>query len=381
MIHRAKFQNFKALRDVEVTFDSRLTVLVGPNGSGKTSVLQGIHWLLLLDSQVPFDEAAKFRDDYVYLRYPVEQQILLELEGMSDVTSGESGLRIEVTKKVENAGTESPRGDAVVSYRSDATDGQWQTVSPNTKPVFGFAVFAQLDAKVLSAATFPRSGSPAVNQRGEGLASALAVLALNSPDVFRRINEHLRELVPNVRRLRFNRFEGTIQEPEPQIANGMSVVQIRSRKHVMEELLFDLSTATGVRPSEISSGTLLILGILTLLYLNPAASVVLLDDIDHGLHPKAQMQFVDLLRRVLDELPAVQLIATSHSPYILDRLEPSEVRVTGLRDDGSAIVARLEDAPDFDRWKEAMTPGEFWSHFGDDWVKKLNHQPAAPSAP
>src|SRR5829696_531286 len=45
MIHRAKFQNFKALRDVEVTFDSRLTVLVGPNGSGKTSILEGIHYL------------------------------------------------------------------------------------------------------------------------------------------------------------------------------------------------------------------------------------------------------------------------------------------------------------------------------------------------
>src|SRR5436190_18041176 len=50
MIHRAKFQNFKALRDVEVTFDSRLTVLVGPNGSGKTSVLQGMHALSQLAS-------------------------------------------------------------------------------------------------------------------------------------------------------------------------------------------------------------------------------------------------------------------------------------------------------------------------------------------
>src|SRR6266566_1193187 len=43
MIHKARFENFKALRDVEVTFESRLTVLVGPNGSGKTSVLAGIH--------------------------------------------------------------------------------------------------------------------------------------------------------------------------------------------------------------------------------------------------------------------------------------------------------------------------------------------------
>jgi len=45
MIRRVKFENFKALRDVEISFDERLTVLVGPNGSGKSSVLQGIHLL------------------------------------------------------------------------------------------------------------------------------------------------------------------------------------------------------------------------------------------------------------------------------------------------------------------------------------------------
>src|SRR5262249_8007360 len=36
MIRRVKFENFKALRDVEISFDERLTVLVGPNGSGKS---------------------------------------------------------------------------------------------------------------------------------------------------------------------------------------------------------------------------------------------------------------------------------------------------------------------------------------------------------
>ena len=46
MIRKAKFENFKGLRDVEVTFDSRFTVLVGPNGTGKTSVLQGVEILL-----------------------------------------------------------------------------------------------------------------------------------------------------------------------------------------------------------------------------------------------------------------------------------------------------------------------------------------------
>jgi predicted ATP-dependent endonuclease of OLD family len=110
--------------------------------------------------------------------------------------------------------------------------------------------------------------------------------------------------------------------------------------------------------------------------------LILLDDLDHRLHPKAQMQLVGLLRKLLDEFPALQIIATSHSPYILNQLEWNEVRVTGLRDDGSVICARLEDHPQVARWREAMTPGEFWSHAGDDWIKKLDTpQPAAATAP
>ena len=33
MIRKAKLENFKGLRSVEVTFDSGFTVIVGPNGS------------------------------------------------------------------------------------------------------------------------------------------------------------------------------------------------------------------------------------------------------------------------------------------------------------------------------------------------------------
>src|SRR5262245_4328020 len=44
MIRQVTFKNFKALRDLTVDLE-RFTVLVGPNSCGKTSVLQGIHYL------------------------------------------------------------------------------------------------------------------------------------------------------------------------------------------------------------------------------------------------------------------------------------------------------------------------------------------------
>jgi hypothetical protein len=44
MLSQASFRNFKNLRNVDVDL-ARLTVLVGPNGTGKTSVLQGLSLL------------------------------------------------------------------------------------------------------------------------------------------------------------------------------------------------------------------------------------------------------------------------------------------------------------------------------------------------
>ncbi len=44
MIESVEFQNFKVLRDTTLPL-SRFTLLVGPNGSGKTTAIQGLQAL------------------------------------------------------------------------------------------------------------------------------------------------------------------------------------------------------------------------------------------------------------------------------------------------------------------------------------------------
>ena len=53
MIDRVHFEKFKSLDDVTIEL-GRLTALVGPNGCGKSSVLQGIH--LLSQTGIPGKE-------------------------------------------------------------------------------------------------------------------------------------------------------------------------------------------------------------------------------------------------------------------------------------------------------------------------------------
>jgi predicted ATPase len=128
----------------------------------------------------------------------------------------------------------------------------------------------------------------------------------------------------------------------------------------------------------VSDGTLLVLGLLTVLVgTDDRPHLILLDDLDHGLHPKAQRDLVALLRKLLEQKPEMQIVATTHSPYLLDHLSPDEVRLTTRRSDGSVACARLDEHPDFGHWKEAMTPGEFWSMVGEKWVAERQVQESA----
>ena len=135
-----------------------------------------------------------------------------------------------------------------------------------------------------------------------------------------------------------------------------------------QQLVLDFKGAPDVPAPLASEGTLLVIGLLTALLTEPRPRLLLLDDIDKALHPRAQRELVAQLRRVLALDPGLQIIATSHSPYLLDHFDPQDVLVTALRTDGSTACAPLTAHPEFNRWKNTTEAGELWSFLGDDWV-------------
>jgi hypothetical protein len=52
----------------------------------------------------------------------------------------------------------------------------------------------------------------------------------------------------------------------------------------------------------------------------------------------------------------------------LDCMEPQEVRLTYLNDEGSTRCDTLTGHPKFQTWKDEMHSGELWSLFGEQWV-------------
>jgi predicted ATPase len=103
----------------------------------------------------------------------------------------------------------------------------------------------------------------------------------------------------------------------------------------------------------------------------------MIDDFERGLHPVAQADLVKQLRGIQANRPELQIVATSHSPHLLDSFAAEEVLLTSLGDDGYAVVKPLTDHPEYERWKDFMDTGEFWSTVGEGWVTKKQPRSAA----
>jgi prophage maintenance system killer protein len=84
-----------------------------------------------------------------------------------------------------------------------------------------------------------------------------------------------------------------------------------------------------------------------------------------------EQEIIDLLRGLLETNPDLQIVATTHSPYMLDCMEVKEVRMTFLKEDGTTLCAPLTSHPEYPKWKDEMTPGEMWSLFGEKWIEEV----------
>jgi predicted ATPase len=183
---------------------------------------------------------------------------------------------------------------------------------------------------------------------GEGLPTLLGLLKLQNFDRFQEIVRQLREIVPSVRGI------------TPQLS--------KSANDIIFELLVDMEGADQVPAAALSEGTLLTLGLLTAVSSQPGSPLVLIDDLERSLHPKALGNLVAQIRAVQEQRSGLQIVATSHSPYLLDHFRAEEVLLTNCDADGYAVVKSLTEHPEYKEWKGFMATGEFWSSVGEDWL-------------
>jgi predicted ATPase len=378
MIRKVWFEEFRALRDVRVDLEP-LTVLVGPNASGKTSILEGIE-LTVWTARMGGIQAGQLwsRDRARGAEARRMTRLGLELVG------GAAPNRYEVAyREIELPYPQPPR---IEGETRACWNGEEKTLPEG--PNFGYVdnlgrEFAgllhalprvhrlRLDAVRLAAPSYSEEAIPVVAPDGAGLASVIADLATRAPEANAMIAAQVQSVIPALRRIRAVRAQVERVEQQHVTIDGRSTMVSNKRTYWGHSLVVDMVGGDSIPLAQAGEGTALAIGLMTvLLTAGDGPQLLLLDDLDRALHPKAQQDLVRMLRATIERRPGMQVVATTHSPFVLNELRYPEVRLTTLDEGGHTIVGALTDHPDYLRWKDHVQPGELWTSELEDWLRR-----------
>lgn len=173
-----------------------------------------------------------------------------------------------------------------------------------------------------------------LKEDGANLAPFLLRIRRQHPAYYQRIASTLRQVAPY--------FADFVLEPE-----GDSIL-LRWRE-VGSDLVFG--------PHQASDGTLRAMALITLL-MQPTSempSVIILDEPELGLHPRAIAVLAGLLQSTALHR---QVIVATQSPVLLDHFEPEQVIV--VEREGSESVFRRLDRYKLEAWLEEYTLSDLW---------------------
>jgi predicted ATPase len=193
-----------------------------------------------------------------------------------------------------------------------------------------------LNVEPRSPVRLPQSLGPAElpGRNGEDLVSCLFYLQQTDRNRFEAIEDSLRAAFPQFERLDF-----------PPVAAGTLALAWRER-----------GLSKPLYTHQLSEGTLRFLWLTTLLQSPGLTSLTLLDEPEVSLHPELLSLLADQLREASQR---TQIIVATHSDTLIRFLEPSEVVVFDSAEDGMTSLTRADEL-DLDEWLKEYTLDELW---------------------
>ena len=185
-------------------------------------------------------------------------------------------------------------------------------------------------------------GQERLSPTGDNLANVIQHLREQHSDRLDEIFRILRRRVPRIERVQAEA-----------LADGRLLLRIK-----------DAPFSTPVLSRFASDGTLKMLAYLTLLHDPIPPKLIGIEEPENFLHPRLLPELAEECR-VASE--STQLLITSHSPFFVDELRPTEVRVLWRDEAGYTQVQRVSDSRGVNEFvEEGARLGDLWmeGHFG-----------------
>lgn len=400
MLSRVQIKQYKCLKDIDVPLQP-FNVLIGPNDSGKTSMLEA---LSALAGVIQTGLTGKTLRDLFHTEHrPLSEFIWhqavnkeLYFRAVYQAVSGATDQNpISQFEYDVNLGQLPHSNDPYFLRESLSVNGEvylqdlgrdnlWCWLGGNqttlglnepyrTTSLFKFSgllkqvphynqilTIAQVLALVRSYKFDPKAlrqpsyisnpdMKPELEMNGAGLPSVLDYLLGLERERFDLIEGRLREIFPQIRRI-------LVQPTKTAQGTGKT-------------LAFALTTSRTEVAAELSSdGLLLLLTYLTVVLGPNPPSLLLIEEPENGIHPQQLKRVAQLLRAVsqgIEGAPPVQVILTTHSPYLLDLAEPDEVLIFTKDTEGATRCLPMTQAKNLEQLRVELSLGELWYNVGE----------------
>lgn len=360
MLAKLRVQHYKSLFDTTVDLEP-LTVFIGPNGSGKSNICETLAVLSdllqrLINDSINQTVTTFFTDSLMMSINRNPQSLNAKFwHGKSDflvfevfpAETGFYGLKFLLNYLEQKISIEySPNGSSSSSLntsilRQFLVDHRFsESPLPNALRRVNIYDFAPIDLSQNAP-----SNSMEMERTGKGIAYALVDILHSNRKGFDELEARLRQLVPNIQ--------------------GISLPRGANNQIFSVELI-DKYSEHHIPASDISDGTLRILAFLTALYQQDTPSIICFEELENGVHPWLLHKMMELLKIVSTEGingKPVQVLITTHSPVLLNYVEPYQVRAVELDSEGKTQVHKLPiDSVRFQKALEAYDGdlGELW---------------------
>lgn len=367
-IRQVQIQHYKSIDRAVVNLEP-FTVLVGPNGAGKSNFIDAL--VFVQECLARSIETAWERrggpsiPTRQYSGKPVTFGFRFLLDLAEDITADYSfeilfeNFELKVVRERCSVGSEASR-----SASFEVTEGKFVQEIPGIRPKLSadrLALFAAsaLDEfrPVYDFLTSMRyySIEPTQLRKWQPMDSGESLKADGSNASSVLI--HLEQLGQHSHDERYNRLSLLLAKAVPGIQRVTTAGGGPNREAILDFIQDIGSDEPSVfLSSEMSDGTLRILGLLLAVLQPQSSSVLLIEEPEATIHPAA----VELVTQILlDAAQERQVLITTHSPDILDfkELSDQQIRAVSL-EHGHTVIAPLSQASRQAIRERLYTPGE-----------------------
>jgi len=359
LLREVELENFLSFEKARVEL-GKLTVLIGPNASGKSNFVKALLFLHFLSREpVIFIPSRLGLSDFKRLiyRFDIKRCIRMRAKALIGRESVEHEISISSDAKVLSEVIRHD-GDVVAQREGDEVElsisGEKYTIEPSSSLLVlgsielarhlpSVEAFLEIFRRFRAYSFDPsaiRGESPSghnveLSPDGSNLAQVLhSLLTYDRVKKFFPIEETLRSFVPEI-----------LELDAPTTEDGKMTYIMLREKGLPEPLHYE----------NISDGTLRLLAFITAVHLG--SPLVAFEEPENCVHPHLLRALIDLCR-----YGPSQVIITTHSPYLVDHLTLEKLRLVVKHEGRTEIRAITGEQRELVRkmLEEGFTLGELW---------------------